>query len=125
MSLEYNVIRQEFSMGIHDIIRFQIINYCFVNGLSFSPNQIKTLTFLAEWGDMNISDFCQQIADAEIYSSAQTVRNFILDCVKTGIVIRNGNGDKLINITPDAKLLCEGNILITMKVYTDAKTQES
>lgn len=96
-----------------------------MNGLSFSPNQIKTLTFLAEWGDMNISDFCQQIADAEIYSSAQTVRNFILDCVKTGIVIRNGNGDKLINITPDAKLLCEGNILITMKVYTDAKTQES
>ena len=112
-------------MDLQDIIRFQIINYCFINDINLSPNQIRTLTLLGEWGEINISTFCQQISDLEIYSSAQTVRNFIIDSIKTGIVIRQGKGEKLISITKDVELLNSGNIIIHLKVYTNATSNKS
>jgi len=127
MSLKYKVVEQELGMDLHSLIKFQLINYCFVNDRHLSPNQLKTLTYLAEWGDMNISDFCKEISDMEIYGSDQTVRNFILDCIKEGMVVRKGKGAKakLIEITPEAELLCEGNIVIKMNVYTDGQTEKS
>ena len=127
MSTKYQVVEQRLGMDLHNLIKFQLVNYCFVNDRHLSPNQLKTLTFLAEWGEMNISDFCKEISDMEIYSSEQTVRNFVLDCIKDGIIIRKGKGAKakLIEITPLAELLCEGNIVIKMNIYTDGKAEES
>jgi len=78
---------------------------------------MDTLAYLGEWGEMNISDFCEQVVAEEVFSNPQTVRNFILSCVKDGSVIRNGKGNKIISLTGDVELLSEGNILIDMKVY--------
>lgn len=104
-------------LSLHDIIRFQIATYCFINKVKISPAQMDTLAYLGEWGDMNISDFCDQVVVEDVFSNPQTVRNFILKCVKEGHVIRNGNGNKIISLTESIDLVASGNILIDMKVY--------
>jgi len=124
--MSYKVVQQNLEMDLHNLIKYQLVNYCFVQDMHLSPNQLETLTYLSEWGEMNMSDFCEKISDdLEIYKSAQTVRNFILDCIKDKLVVRTGKGSKNIEITSDAELLCEGNIVIKMNIYTNGEAEES
>ena len=124
MSIQVTTIDKLVSLSLHDIVRFQISNYCFTEGLKISPNELITLSYLGEWGEMNISDFCQQVVDENVYGNPQTVRNFLLKCIKSGLVVRHGIGDKIISISETVGLLSEGNIVINMKVY-HAEKQES
>lgn len=116
--------QKNIELSLHDLIRFQINMYCFIQKIKISPAQMDTLAYLGEWGDINISDFCDQIVSKEIFSNPQTVRNFILKCVRDKYVVRGGKGDKIISLTEDVDLLSEGNILIDMKVY-HVETEES
>tara|TARA_R110001592_G_scaffold243219_2_gene504164 strand:+ start:2075 stop:2434 length:360 start_codon:yes stop_codon:yes gene_type:complete len=110
-------IDKKLELSLHDIIRFQITTYCFINSIKISPAQMDTLAYLGEWGEMNISDFCDEVVLKEVFGNSQTVRNFITKCVKDGYVLRYGKGNKLISLTEKVELLSEGNILIDMKVY--------
>jgi len=123
MSIKVTTIDKLVSLSLHDIVRFQISNYCFTEDLKISPNELTTLSYLGEWGDMNISDFCQQVVDENVYGNPQTVRNFLLKCIKLELVVRHGVGDKIISISEKVGLLSEGNIVINMKVY-HAEKQE-
>jgi hypothetical protein len=95
-----------------------------LNEIKTSPNELGTLSYLAMWGEMNISDFCQQVSDKGVYGNPQTVRNFLLKSIKSGLVIRKGKGDKIVVLSESIQVLSEGNIVINMKVY-HAEEQKS
>ena len=124
MSIKVTTVDKLISMSLYDIIRFQLSTYCFLKEIKINPNELKTLSYLGVWGEMNISDFCQQVSDEGVYGNPQTVRNFILKCVKDGYVVRYGKGRKLISLIESIELLSEGNIVINMKVY-HAEKQKS
>jgi hypothetical protein len=115
--MKAKVIEKQLPMSLYDIIRFQINTYCFLNNIRISPAQLDTLAYLGMWGDMNISDFCDQIVTEDIFGSSQTVRNFVIKCVKDNLILRTGTGKKIIRLTDNINLLNEGTILINMKVY--------
>lgn len=105
-------------LSLYDIIRYQLMDYCFHNKIRISPAQLDCLGLLGLQGPINISDFCQNVVDDEnIFGNTQTVRNYILKCVKENIILRSGNGNKLIQIHPDLGIIYEGNIVIEQKVY--------
>ena len=95
----------------------EINTYCFLNNIRISPAQMDTLAYLGMWGEMNISDFCEQVVTEEIFGNPQTVRNFIIKCVKDKLVIRKGMGNKVIVLSEDFELLKENNFLINIKAY--------
>jgi hypothetical protein len=72
---------------------------------------------LGLYGEMNMSDFCNEVVSEEIFGNVQTTRNFITKCVKDGLVTRNGLGNKLVSVSSNLELLTEGNILLNLKVY--------
>lgn len=111
------VMDKNLPMNLNDIIRFQVNLYCFLNDVRISPAQLDTLAFLGEWGEMNFSDFCEEICKHEIFTSPQTVRNFILKSIREGLVVRKGKGNKVIELSDKFELLSNGTILINMKVY--------
>jgi hypothetical protein len=123
--MKAKVVEKQIPMTLYDIIRFQINNYCFLNNVRISPAQLDTLAFLGMWGDMNISDFCDQIVTEEIFGNPQTVRNFVIKCVKDKLVVRKGTGKKIICLDDAFNLLNEGTILINMKVYHADQSQKS
>jgi len=124
MSIKVTTVDRLVSMSLHDIVRWQISNHCFAENIKTSPNELKTLALLSEWGEINFSDFCQQVSDKGIYSNPQTVRNFILKCIKSKLVVRKGKGLKVIEMSDEIEILSEGNIVINMKIY-HAEKQES
>lgn len=115
--MKAKVIEKQLPMDLYDIIRFQINTYCFLNSVRISPAQLDTLAYLGMWGDMNISDFCEQIVVQDIFGNPQTVRNFVIKCVKEGLIERKGMGNKTICLSDKFALLNTGTILINMKVY--------
>ncbi|NIP30425.1 MAG: hypothetical protein GTN59_07645 [Candidatus Dadabacteria bacterium] len=121
--MKAKVIEKQWPMSLYDIIRFQINTHCFLNSIRISPAQLDTLAYLGMWGDMNISDFCEQIAAEEIFGTPQTVRNFVTKCVKDKLIYKKGMGKKIISLSDDFKLINNGTILINMKVYHVDKEQ--
>jgi len=122
--MKVKVVNNNLPMALYDIIRFQINNYCFLNDVRISPAQLDTLAYLGKWGEMNISDFCDQIVEQNVFGNPQTVRNFIIKCVKDNLIIRKGTGNKIICLSEEFNLLSEGSILINMKVYHADQSQE-
>lgn len=110
-------INKKLKLSLFDIIRFQITFHCFVNRIRLSPAQTDCLALLGEFGEMNISDFCNEVVDREIFGNAQTVRNFIIKSVKDGLIARTGVGNKLISVNPEIGVVKEGNILLDLQVY--------
>jgi ATP sulfurylase len=117
--MEAEAIKYKARMNQFDIIRFQINYHCFTKRLRMSPAQIDALAYLALWGDMNISDYCNEIVAQDLFSNAQTVRNFVTKQVReTELIVRKGIGNKIISLTEKIDVLTTsdlGNILIDIK----------
>jgi hypothetical protein len=69
------------------------------------------------YGDINMSDFCEQVVNEEIFGNVQTTRNFITKSVRDKLVVRSGMGNKVISLNSDLNVLTEGNILLNLKIY--------
>jgi hypothetical protein len=117
MSIKATVIEKRVPLSLHDIVKFQISHHCFLNNIKIAPNELTCLAYLGEWGEMNFTDFCEQIVDTELYSNPQTVRNAMLKYIRTGLVLRKGKANKIVTISDSIGVLNEGNIIIKMQVY--------
>jgi hypothetical protein len=118
------VVNKQLPLSLIEVIKFQINMYCFVNKIRLSPAQLDCLSLLGMYGEINMSDFCNEVVSEEIFGNVQTTRNFITKCVKDGLVVRSGLGNKLVSINKSLELLTEGTILLNLKIYhleTDQK----
>ena len=111
------VVNKQVSLSLIDIIKFQLNMHCFTNKIRLSPAQLDCLSLLGLYGDINMSDFCNEVVSEEIFGNVQTTRNFITKCVKEDLVTRSGLGNKLVSLNKDLELLTEGTILLNLKVY--------
>lgn len=111
------VVNTQVPMTLIEIIKFQINMYCFINKIRLSPAQQDCLALLGLYGEINMSDFCEQVVTEEVFGNVQTTRNFITKSVKEGLVIRSGLGNKIVSLTPELKILSHGTILLNMKIY--------
>lgn len=111
------VVNNQVPMTLIEIIKFQINLHCFINKIRLSPAQQDCLALLGLYGEINMSDFCEQVVSEEVFGNVQTTRNFVTKCVKDGLVVRSGLGNKLVSLSPSLKILNQGTILLNMKVY--------
>jgi hypothetical protein len=111
------VVNTQVPMTLIEIIKFQINMYCFINKIRLSPAQQDCLALLGLYGEINMSDFCEQVVTEEVFGNVQTTRNFITKSVKEGLVVRSGLGNKIVSLTPELKILNNGTILLNMKIY--------
>lgn len=118
------VVNKQVPLSLIEIIKFQINMYCFINKIRLSPAQLDCLSLLGLYGEMNMSDFCNEVVSEEIFGNVQTTRNFITKCVKDKLVTRQGLGNKLISLNTSLEVLNMGTILLNLKIYhleTDKK----
>jgi hypothetical protein len=115
------VIEDKTELSLMDMLRFQVNLYSFKNKIRISLAQMDTLAYLAYVGEINFSDFCSEVVTEDIFTNTQTVRNFILKCIKDGLVIRSGIGNKIISLKNEVCPLCEGTIVMKLTVFHDAR----
>ena len=111
------VIDKKLKLSLFDIIRFQINTYCFINKVRLSPAQMDCLSLLGMYGDINMSDFCEEVVNEEVFGNVQTTRNFVTKCVKDKLVKRSGLGNKVVSLTDELNVVTKGNVLLNLKVF--------
>ena len=112
-----NLVEKKVQMGHRDIIKFQLITHCFINGIQLSNSELNCLTLLGAYGECELADFCNSAVEEKIFKTAQTVRNFLTKLEKkTKIVLKSGTSRKKICLNPELKVQAAGNILLDYKI---------
>ena len=105
---EVNQIIKKIKVTRWDVIKFQIVTYCFFNKIFLSDADIACLILLVTSED-ELSIICNKICEMKIFKTPQSVRNSLNKMEKKGILIKN---KKKLFISPKLELIIDGNILL-------------
>lgn len=133
-----NLVDKKVTMTLEEVIKYQIITYCFINNLTISDSDLECLTVLALVKKSELSNFCNSVCEPEnrekqptlsikkvIFKTPQTVRNCLTKLCNHNMVVKSGTGhSKTIELNKELQVQTEGNILLNYKfIYID--TQKS
>ena len=119
-----NQVDKRVRMNKWDIVKYQILTYCYLNKISVSEADLNCLTYLALEGDQELTNFCSKAFSRKVFSSIQSVRNCLTKAEKKNLIKKEGKNRKKIYINPDINVYSEGNILLDFK-FLSVETQES
>lgn len=119
-----NQINKRVKMTKWDIVKYQILTYCYINNISVSEADLNCLTYLALEGDQELTSFCMKAYSKAIFSSIQSVRNCLTKAEKKRLIKKEGKNRKKIYINPEMNIFSEGNVLLDFK-FLSVETQES
>ena len=128
---QFNVVDKKVNMSLEEIIKFQIITYCYIHKIVITDSDLNCLTLLGLNKKAEISDFCNGCCDPEqrdkesqltykkvIFKTPQTVRNCIVKMINYNVINREGFGhSKTIELNPVINMQAEGNILLNFKMF--------
>jgi hypothetical protein len=117
-----NLVEKRVQMGHRDIIKYQIITFCFINDIKLSGSEVDCLTLLGLYNKKGLSDFCKIAVDGKIFKTTQTVRNFLNKAFKKKLIIKTDGAKKDVSLNNDLKIQTSGNIVLDYKmVYVTQK----
>jgi len=107
-----NKVDKRMKMARWDIVKFQLLTYCYLYKVQVSDADLECLTLLAMEGDQELTSFCNKANDKKIFSSIQSVRNCLTKAEKKNLLVKEGKNKKKIYINPVLNIQSEGNILL-------------
>lgn len=112
-----NQVQKRVRMPKWDIVKFQIMTYCFINRISINESDLNCLTLLSFNEPIQLTDFCYDASSEEgwIFKSPQTVRNAINKAEKQGLVVKDTKNKKMISLNSSIKIQTEGTVLLDYK----------
>lgn len=121
-----NQVQKKVRMNLWDIVRFQLNVHCHLKNISVSDRDLNCLAYLAISGEKELADFCNAVADNNIFGNSQSVRNAISKGQRRGLVnvFKNGKAKKRIKLNPEIMIQTNGNILLDYKIVR-VESQES
>jgi hypothetical protein len=119
-----NQVDKRVKMNKWDIVKYQILTYCYINKINVSEADLNCLTYLALEGDQELTSFCMKAHSKNIFSSTQSVRNCLTKAEKKDLIRKEGKNKKKIYINPDINIFSKGSILLDFK-FLSVETQES
>lgn len=114
---KFNVVDKKVRMGLYDIVRYQILVYCYVNRVQVTDSDLECLATLAVTGESDLTEFCLLITEKRIFKSTQSVRNCLVKLEKNSLISKEGKTKKKIGISPKMTVQTKGNILINNKFF--------
>lgn len=96
-------------------IKYQILTYCYLNNISVTDADLDLLTLLAQQGEQELNSFCLKASEANIFKSAQSVRNALLKIESKGLIGKEGKSKKRLTINEKIGIQTQGNLLLEYK----------
>ena len=113
-----NLVQKKVRMGQRDIIKYQLITYCFMNDIRLSNNELDCLTLFGAFVESELAEFCNLAVEEKIFKTAQTVRNFLTKAErKMNLIYKDGTNKKKIRLHDDLKIQTQGNIVLDFKIF--------
>ena len=69
-----NKVDKRIKISKDDVIKYQIITYCFLNNIQISKADLECLTELAKLKSIELNKFCTIISEKQIFKSPQSCR---------------------------------------------------
>jgi hypothetical protein len=112
-----NQVQKRVKMPKWDVVKFQILTYCYINRITMSESDLNCLTLLSFNEPIELTNFCLDASAEEewIFKSPQTVRNCINKAEKNKLVIKDSINKKIIMLEPSLKIQTKGTILLDYK----------
>lgn len=110
-----NQVEKKVQMKIWEIIKYQILTYCYLNNIQVSDADLECLTLLSISGEQELTGFCLEVFEKSIFQSSQTVRNALSKAEKKELILKQGRSKKRISINPKLNIQTSGNILLDYK----------
>jgi hypothetical protein len=108
-----NKVNKKIKVTLEKVIKYQIVTYCFMNGIQISASDLNCLAELAKLKVASLTDFCSVISEKGIFKSSQSCRNALQKAKKKQLVVKN---NKKIMLNPDMKIQSEGYIFLDFKI---------
>ena len=112
-----NKVDIKVKMSKDEVIKYQILTYCFLNNLLISNSDLNCLCELAKEGEVELTSFCSLISNKKIFKSSQSCRNALAKAEKKNLIIKKGSNKKTIIINSDMNIQTEGTILVRFKNF--------
>jgi len=109
-------VDKKIKVPLDTVIKYQILTYCFFEGVQISNTDLVCLTELAKNEGIELTKFCDLATEKGIYKSAQSARNAITKVANKSLVVKNGVNKKTIAVSKDLKLQTEGTIFLDFKI---------
>lgn len=102
---------------LFDIVKFQLIYYCFENKVSLSETEMNCLSLLGCKGEIRLIEFCRLAVDVGLLGTPTAVNNCLCRIEHSKLYIKKGAGKKIIFLNPDLGVQTKGNILLNYKIF--------
>lgn len=109
-------VEKKIRMNRWDIIKFQLLVYCYLRSIHLSSHDLSCLTLLGMTGEQTLEDFCQLTRDNKIFSSNQSARNALAKAEKKFLIIKQGHNKKKIHLNPRVGIQTSGNIILDYRI---------
>ena len=110
-----NKVDKRVKVSRDDIIKYQIITYCFLNDIQISKADLECLAELGKQKTIELNKFCSVISEKQIFKSPQSCRNALQKSKKKGLIEKD---DRLILLSPDIQLQVDGTIYLDFKIIS-------
>ena len=111
----FNKVDKRARMSLADVIKYQMVTYCFFNKIPIADGELELLALLAQKGKHELNSFCNLAHQEGIYSQAQAARNSLTKSERKGLVVKEGKHRKQVFINPRIQLQTKGDILLDYK----------
>lgn len=124
-----NLVTKRVTMDNWNIIKFQLVTHCYIQGLALSESELNCLTLLGINKEAELAEFCNAscaedqrdkepslVHKSHIFKNPQTVRNCLTKLEKMGLITKEGKNRKKITLSDSLKIQVTGNILLDYKI---------
>lgn len=118
-----NQVTKKVKMSLTSVVKYQILTYCYLNDIDVTNSDLDCLTLLAIEGETELTEFCNMGYDNDIFKSPQSVRNAITKAEKKELVLKRGEGRKIISVNPVMSVQTNLPILLDFK-FAAIESQE-
>jgi hypothetical protein len=117
-----NLVSKKVQMTLTDIIKYQLITYCYINKITLNESDLTCLTLLGVSGKYNLTDFCMFASQQNIFKNPQSVRNCLVKLEKHDLIQKERKNKKIISLSSDINVQVTGNIVLDYKIIHLATT---
>jgi len=114
-----NQVQKRVKMAKWDLVKYQIMTYCYINRIAVSDSDLSCLTLLSFNEPIELTSFCYDASSEEflIFKTPQTVRNSINKSEKKGLIVKDPSNKKNIMLNPDMRIQTIGDVLLDFKFF--------
>lgn len=111
-----NKVEKKIKTSKESVIKYQILTYCFFNGIQISNSDLDCLTELAQNQDIELTRFCDLITEKQIFKSSQSARNAVTKASKKLLISKTGKNKKTIRLSDRMSVQNDGVIFLDFKI---------